>query len=131
MLELTATQLTQILQLHKNPLISFASVSVHKSGYTHLTISSEPDADWTLVALELSYIFPDIQIDRKQVDDGPVTYDVEVGEGIVVYLMMNESPVEEVWTIGRYSPSGGLMLEKTDSIPKTKKNLCSLSQTLY
>jgi len=98
MLELTTTQLTQITQLHKNPLIDFATIAVHKSGYTYVTISSTLDADWTLVALELSYIFPDIEVDRKQVDDGPVTYAVEVGEGIVVFLIMNESPVEAVWT---------------------------------
>ena len=98
MQELTVTQLCKIAQLHKSPLIDFASIAVHSSGYTYVTVSSTVDADWVLVAHELSEIWPDIEVDRKQVDDGKVTYDVEVGEGIVVSLRMNESAVEEVWT---------------------------------
>ena len=94
MLKLTIGELTQISSLTKSPLIEFASISFHSSGYTHIHVSSVPDVDWVLVAHELSEIWPDITVDRKQVDDGEVTYHVEVGEGIAVFLMMNVTPKE-------------------------------------
>jgi len=94
MLKLTDTQLVQLYNLKESPLIDFSSIAHHSSGYTHIHVSSTFDANWRLVALELSYIFPDIEIDRKQIDGGPVTYDVEAGDGIVIFLSINETPAE-------------------------------------
>ena len=98
MKNLTLGQLAQISSLTQSPLIEFADICFHSSGYTHIHVSSALDVDWHLVALELSEIFPDITIDRRQIDDGEVTYDVEVEEGIVVFLVMNATPVEKEWT---------------------------------
>jgi hypothetical protein len=98
MKHLTIGQQTQISSLTKSPLIDFASISFYSSGFTHVQVSSTLDVNWHSVAMELSEIFPNITIDRRQVDDGEVTYHVEVEEGIHVFLMMNVTPVEKEWT---------------------------------
>ena len=96
MKKLTPTQLIQISYLGENPLFDFADIAFHKSGFTHIHVSTVPGADWRDVAMALSEIFPDITFDRKQTGDDEPTYNIEVGEGICFFL--NMVAVETEWT---------------------------------